>query len=319
MNISRVYNNGDSLNSSSLCTIPDTVQLNYVYIVIALVLLLMVMIQNGATILLLNISPDDRNVSRTINSVIMSSTVLYGFSQSPVWIQYLSSSRLIPSRDMVYICFVVLPGMFHTIFLWTSVLLAVHRCVIMMQPTNKHFWANQPRFIKYITIISLCSIALSAPRIASITSEDCVFSGVHDLVQQSILLASQVICCLILAILVSFLTKKLWEHYKRRQILSNRRRHTKYTVLESNTIIISAVTLIVETIDVIFRTRQLAVCRHVSDLSLPLSVTRLIRLVIYGQHIYIHVLTSFKLQQQINSCTDRIGRWGVRAIPLEVQ
>lgn len=114
--IGRVYNNGDTHN---LCEIQASVQLDTVYIAMGLFFLLVMMLQNGTAILVFNITPDDRNVWRTIHSALMSSAVLYGLAQSPVWIQYLNSDRD-PDPILVYTCLIFLPGIFNTIFLWLS-------------------------------------------------------------------------------------------------------------------------------------------------------------------------------------------------------
>lgn len=299
----RVYNNGDIHNMSYTCEIPPSVQLDTVYIAMGLFLFIVMMLQNGTAILVFNITPDDRNVSRTIHSALMSSAVLYGLAQSPVWILYLNSDRD-PDPILVYTCLILLPGIFNTIFLWLSVLLAGHRTLIMLQPTNKNFWGKQLRFLRYIVVISIFCLILNIPRMISIMDDDCVFSNEYELIQQWILLVNRFICCIILGIMITFLTMKLWKHHKRRRILGAR--HTKYTVLESNTIVISSITLSIEATDTLLRVLQMATSARESELSVSLSVVRILRLAIYGQHFYMHIFTNFKLRLTLKSYIDRL-------------
>lgn len=299
----RVYNNGDIHNMSYICEIQTSGQLDAVYIALSLFLLIVMMLQNGAAIFVFNITPDDRNVSRTIHSFLMSSAVLYGFVQSPVWIKYLNSNRD-PDPGLVYTCLILLPGIFNTIFLWLSVLLASHRTLIMLQPMNKPFWSKQLRFLKYIVVISIFCLVLNVPRTISTVDDACVFSNEYDIVQQWILLVNRFICCIILGIMIIFLTMKLWKHHKRRQILGNR--HTKYTVLESNTIVISSITLAIEAADALLRALQMTASARECELSVSLSVVRILRLAVYGQHFYIHIFTNFKLRLTLKSYIDRL-------------
>uniref|UniRef100_A0A8W8KGW7 Uncharacterized protein n=1 Tax=Magallana gigas TaxID=29159 RepID=A0A8W8KGW7_MAGGI len=70
--------------------------------------------------------------------------------------------------------------------------------------------------------------------------------------------------------MITFLTIKLWKYHKRRRILGAR--HTKYTVLESNTIVISSITLSIEATDTLLRVLQMAASARESELSVSLSV-----------------------------------------------
>lgn len=288
---------------SYICEIPPSVQLDTVYIALSMFLLIVMMLQNGAAILVFNITPDDRSVSRTIHSFLMSSAVLYGFMQSPVWIQY-PNSDTDPDPGLVYTCLILLPGFFNTIFLWVSVLLAGHRTLIMLQPMNKPFWSKQLRFLICIVLISIFCLVLNVPRMISSVDDDCMFSNEYDIMQQWILLVNRFICCIVLGIMITFLTMKLWKHHKRRRILGAR--HTKYTVLESNTIVISSITLAIEVTDALVRVLQMAASPRESEMSVSLSVVRILRLAIYGQHFYIHIFTNFKLRLTLKSYIDRL-------------
>lgn len=264
----RVYNN---VGQSYICEIPPSVQLHTVYVTLSLFFLVVMMLQNGTAILVFNITPDDRNVSRTMHTAIMSSAVLYGLVQSPVWIQYLNSGIDI-DPDVFYTCIIVLPGIFNTVFLWFSVLLASHRTLIMLQPTNKNFWGKQLRFLRYIVVMSIFCLILNVPRMISVLkpSDDCVFPNDYDTLQQWLLLVNKFICCIILSILVTFLTRKLWKHHLRRRILGAR--HIKYTVLESNTIVISSITLTVEATDALLGVLKMTVSPRGSELCTSMSV-----------------------------------------------
>ncbi|XP_048746444.2 uncharacterized protein LOC125658997 isoform X2 [Ostrea edulis] len=256
-----VYNGSDIhvFNITDSCETPSSVQLGNTYAVLALFFLILMLFQNGFAIVIFNISADDRSVSRTIHSVILSSAFLYGLVQIPVWIKQLSNGDLSLDKNFIYTCLILLPGVFHTIFMWISVLLAVHRALIMIQITNERFWGNQLR--------------------------------------------------------------KLWRHHKRRIVLATnalRNRHTKYTILESNTIIIISVTLVIEFVDCGLRTHQIATTLYVNDLCTSLSVMRMLRLVIYGLHLYIHVITNFKLRRSIKLYYERLRSQIFRPVPMDM-
>lgn len=319
-----VYNGSDIhvFNITDSCETPSSVQLGNTYAVLALFFLILMLFQNGFAIVIFNISADDRSVSRTIHSVILSSAFLYGLVQIPVWIKQLSNGDLSLDKNFIYTCLILLPGVFHTIFMWISVLLAVHRALIMIQITNERFWGNQLRFIKYIIFISIFCIVINIPRMIALTSGACVFRNVSDTVWQwLVLLIDQYIPCVILTVVNLFLTRKLWRHHKRRIVLATnalRNRHTKYTILESNTIIIISVTLVIEFVDCGLRTHQIATTLYVNDLCTSLSVMRMLRLVIYGLHLYIHVITNFKLRRSIKLYYERLRSQIFRPVPMDM-
>ena len=150
----------------------------------------------------------------------------------------------------------------------------------------------------------------------------CVFRNISDTMWQWLVLSvDQYIPCAILTVINLFLARKLWRHHKRRDMLAAnalRDRHTKYTILESNAIIVISVTLVVEFVDCGIRTHQLVTTFYVDDLSASLSVMRILRFVIYGLYLHIHIITNFKLRRTIKLYAERMLNHTFRPVPGDI-